>query len=89
MDRLSQLAAVIAIASGAGLYSFSRHLDPPISLSSPNNIRMSIDQSDHWMAAVAGGWGTAFITLGVLALTVPWTNAWVRKQCSGVTGGVC
>jgi hypothetical protein len=88
MDRLSQLAAVIAIAAGAGLYSFSRHLDPPITQSLPADVRMLIDRNDHKIASVAGGWGMAFITLGVLGLTVPWTNAWVRKQCSGVTGGV-
>jgi len=88
MDRLSQLAAVISIAAGAGLYSYSRHLDPPISHPLAAEVRMSIDRNDRNTAAVAGGWGTAFITLGVLGLTVPWTNAWVRKQPSVVAGGV-
>jgi|SoiMethySBSTD1v2_1073268.scaffolds.fasta_scaffold1086521_2 hypothetical protein len=81
MDRLSQLAAAIAIAAGTGLYTFSHHLDPPINLASPTNVRMSFDAGDHRLAAVAGGWGMAFITLGVLGLAIPWINVWVRKQC--------
>jgi len=84
MDRLSQLAAVIAIAFGAGLYTFSHHLDPPINLTTPDNVRFTVSDGDHRMAAIAGGVGTGFIVFGVLGLAVPWINTWIRAQPAAV-----
>jgi hypothetical protein len=80
VNSLSQLAAVFAIAGGAGLTSFSRHVDPPFSAASMTAITAPVSQSDRAVAAMAGGWGSAFITLGSLGLAVPWINAYMKQQ---------
>jgi hypothetical protein len=80
MNSLSQLAAVSAIAGGAGLTSFSRHVDPAFSAANPAAAIARVSQNERAVAAMAGGWGTAFITLGTLGLAVPWINAYVKQQ---------
>jgi hypothetical protein len=86
MIRLGQMAAIIAIAAGAGLFAFSRHLDPPVNLTNPASV-MSASRGDHHeVAAMACGWGVAFMTLGGLGLAVPWVNACVKKQCASAPG---
>jgi hypothetical protein len=89
MLRTGQIIAIIAIAVGAGLYAFSRHLDPPLNASTPGSF-VSANSSNHEVAAAACGWGIAFITLGVLLLAVPWINQFVAlqsvKQPSSGTG---
>jgi hypothetical protein len=81
MRALSQIAAILAIAVGAGLFQFSRHLDPPMSAATPATLR-SIGQHDHEAAAMASGWGTAFMALGGLMLVVPWIDACTKRHCA-------
>lgn len=79
MLRTGQIIAIIAISIGAGLYAFSRHLDPPLSAANPGAI-MSSHSGNHEVASAACGWGIAFISLGVLLLAVPWINQFVAMQ---------
>ena len=81
MNNLSQLAAVFAIAGGVGLLAYSRHIDPPLISAVNSEVMMnSVSRNDREVAAMAGGWGTAFITLGSLTLAVPWINSVLRQQ---------
>ena len=80
MRALSQLAAILAIAAGAGLFQYGRHLDPPMSAVTPASMR-SIGQHDHQAAALASGWGTAFMALGGLMLVVPWIDMYAKRHC--------
>jgi hypothetical protein len=83
VNNLTQLAAVFAIAGGAGLLAFSRHIDPPlIGAVNPEVMMSSATRGDRGMAAIAGGWGTAFITLGSLTLAVPWINCILKQHTS-------
>jgi hypothetical protein len=79
MVGLRQLAAIFAIAAGAGLFAFGRHLDPPLSAANPGAM-MSANSHNHESASFACGWGIAFMTLGGLLLVVPWINDCVTKQ---------
>jgi hypothetical protein len=81
MNTLGQLAATITVALGAGLFAYSRHLDPPLNVASPAFTMASMSAHTHEVAALACGWGIGFITLGVLGLAVPWINAYVKRQC--------
>jgi hypothetical protein len=86
MRALSQLAAIVAIAVGAGLFQFGRHLDPPLSAATSASMR-SIGQHEHEAAALASGWGAAFMTLGGLMLVVPWIDMYAKRHCpSGDSG---
>lgn len=87
MNKIGQLASIIAIALGAGLFAYSRHLDPPMNAASPASVMSSISSHNHEEAAFACGWGTAFMTLGTLGLAVPWINICVRKQSTNVRPG--
>jgi hypothetical protein len=87
MIRLGQLAAIVAIAAGAGLFAFGRHLDPPLSAANPG-AAMSASPRNHEAASLACGWGVAFMTLGGLCLAVPWINDCVKRQSTNVPGPV-
>jgi hypothetical protein len=80
MNRFLQGGATIAIAIGAGLVAFSKHLDPVSSALNPGTLMHSADANDHRMASVASGFGTAFITLGALLLILPWINWYISRQ---------
>jgi hypothetical protein len=83
VNNLSQLAAVFAIAGGAGLLAFSRQIDPPLTRVANQEVMMSMSsasRNDRQVAATAGGFGTAFITLGSLTLAVPWINCMLKQQ---------
>jgi hypothetical protein len=83
VNNLSQLAAVFAIAGGSGLLAFSRHIDPPVIGVTNQEVMMSMNsrsREDRQVAATAGGFGTAFITLGSLTLAVPWINCVLKQQ---------
>jgi hypothetical protein len=82
MNSLLQLGATIAIAIGAGLVTFSRHLDPLSSVLNPGTLMHSVDPNDHRMASVASGFGAAFITLGALLLILPWINLYFSRHSS-------
>jgi len=75
---LTQLAAIVSITAGAGLYAYSQHLDPPPGAAAVATLT-STNSRDHENAALACGWGVAFITLGSLALVVPWVNIGVKN----------
>jgi hypothetical protein len=81
VNNLAQLAAVFTLAGGAGLLSFSRHIDPPPISAANHEVMMSpATRGDREVAAIAGGWGTAFITLGPLTVAVPWINSILQQQ---------
>jgi len=81
VNNLSQLAAAFAIAGGAGLLAYSRHIDPPLISAANSEVMMnSVSRHDREVAAMAGGWGTAFITLGSLTLAVTWINSVLKQQ---------
>ena len=81
VNSLTQLASVFAIAGGAGLFSYSRHIDPPFNATTPAALVSSpVSQNTRDVAAAVGGWGTGFITLGSLGLVIPWINSYIRYQ---------
>jgi hypothetical protein len=78
-----QLVSVIAIAFGAGLVAFARHLDPPLDMANPAAIARSMDhnnKADRQVASMASGVGVAGITLGTLGLVIPWINLYMARQ---------
>lgn len=81
MRSLTQLAAIVSITAGAGLYAYSQHLDPPPGAAGAAAVATltSTNSRDHENAALACGWGVAFITLGSLALVVPWVNIGLKN----------
>ena len=87
MRGISQLAAIIAIAVGAGLFQFGRSLDPPLSAATVQTTMRSTGQHDHETAALASGWGTGFMTLGGLILVVPWIETFVNKHRANASSG--
>jgi hypothetical protein len=80
VNSLTQLASVFAIAGGAGLCSYGRHIDPPLNANAPAALVSSVSQNTREVAAAVGGWGTGFITLGSLGLVIPWINSYIRHQ---------
>jgi hypothetical protein len=87
MRGISQFAAIIAIAVGAGLFQFGRSLDPALSATGPEAAMRSAGPRDHEMAAFAIGWGVGFMTLGGLILVVPWIEKFVNKHCANAIPG--
>jgi len=77
-----QVLAILAFAVGAGLFAFGRHLDPPIDPAHPALVqhRVSYDGDLHRIAAIACGFGVAFMTFGGLTLAVPHVNAALRRE---------
>lgn len=82
MRGLSQFAAIIAIAVGAGLFQFGRSLDPVLGSASIQAVMHSTGTHDHETASYAIGWGVGFMTLGSLILIVPWIETYVTKNCA-------
>jgi hypothetical protein len=70
-----QTLCIFAIAIGAGLFAFGRHLDPPFDPQNPARAAIHTDESTHIAASIACGMGVALITGGVLGLAIPWGNA--------------
>lgn len=87
MRAISQLAAIIAIAVGAGLFQYGRQLDSPASASTVQIAMRSTATHDHEVSAFASGWGVGFMTLGALILVVPWINAYVSKNTLSTGAG--
>jgi hypothetical protein len=71
-----QVIAVFAIAVGAGLFAFGRHLDPPLDSTNPVVIEraMSMDQDTRLFASFASGAGVCLMTFGALSIVLPWVN---------------
>src|SRR4051812_49763105 len=80
VNTLAQLASVFVIAGGAGLFAYSRHIDPPIAAVPPATQMSPVGQNTREKAAAAEAWGTGFMTLGTLGLVVPWINSYARYQ---------
>jgi len=82
-----QVIAVFALALGAGMFAFGRHLAPPFDATNPGAIQnsMSTDDDDHHIASVACGFGVCFMTFGALCLVLPWVNAALARRPD--TGG--
>jgi hypothetical protein len=76
-----QVIAVFAIALGAGLFAFGRHLDPPMNAGNPLAVQGVIhDEDQHIAASMATGAGVALITFGVLSILLPWFNDALAKR---------
>jgi len=85
-----QIAFVVAIALGAGLYTFGGYLEPSLDATNPAEMirmvqatnpaemmRMVQDRGrseEHYIASAARGFGIGLMTLGGLGLVVPWIN---------------
>jgi hypothetical protein len=86
MRGFIQASCVVAIALGAGLFTFGSYLQPRLDLANPAGAaqvaRYFGKQSEdlHIAAAIARGFGTGFMTLGGLGLVVPWVNAFLAHQ---------
>lgn len=81
--ELFQFISVVAIAVGAGLFAFGRHLAPPFDATNPATaaIAMNVSTADREAASVACGFGVCFMTFGILGLAIPWINMTVARQC--------
>jgi len=82
-----QTLAIFAIALGAGLFQFGRHLDPPVVSSDPVSAQLAMNRGDneHGMAATASGCGVCLMTFGALCLVVPWFNVALALKTGGET----
>ena len=80
MNSLAQLASVFAIAGGAGLFAYSRHVDPPLSAATAVASMSPVGQHTRETAAYMDAWGTGLMTLGSLGLVIPWINSYARFQ---------
>jgi hypothetical protein len=82
-----QALAVFAIALGAGLFAFGRHLDPPVDVTNPASVQRaySIDERTHASAAVACGLGVSLMTFGALAIAIPWLNDVFARRSSAAS----
>jgi hypothetical protein len=71
-----QVIAVIAIALGAGLFAFGRHVDPPLDPTNQAAIQraMELDKELRIAASCATGIGVCFMTFGILSVLIPWAN---------------
>jgi hypothetical protein len=69
------MMCILAIAAGAGLFAFARHLDPPVDTQNPAMAAIQRNDFEHHAAAVASGVGVGLMTGGVLGLAIPWLNA--------------
>jgi hypothetical protein len=78
-----QTLCILAIALGAGLFGFGRHLDPPIDPQNPAAIRY--DEGAHFVASMACGLGIGLITGGALGLVIPWVNAALARRYGNET----
>jgi hypothetical protein len=73
-----QIAFVVAVALGAGLFAFGGYLEPSLDATNPAEMmRMVHDRvksEEHYIASAARGFGIGLMTLGGLGLVVPWIN---------------
>lgn len=97
LDRMDQLTSrfgqtvwVVLIGLGAGLFAASGYLEPlPGDAAVAEVWRMQrIGKDEHIAATVMHGFGTCFLTIGVLCLVVPWINAIVTRLCRPSTATV-
>ncbi|HUG93287.1 MAG TPA: hypothetical protein VML55_20770 [Planctomycetaceae bacterium] len=79
----SQIISVVAIAIGAGLFAYGSYLEPRLDLANPAETARHLaeysSRAAHEIASVTRGVGIGFMTLGGLALLVPWINALVVR----------
>lgn len=84
MRRFAQVVCILAIAIGAGLFSFGRYLEPQIDLKNPAEmVRLMQDyraSDQHFTASVCSGVGIGFLTLGSFGLIVPWINLLLKTR---------
>jgi hypothetical protein len=77
-----QVVCILAIAVGAGLFAFGRHLDPPLDVQNPAALAMlQRGENPHVVASMACGLGVALMTGGILGVVLPWVNMWMTKCC--------
>jgi len=73
-----QIAFVVAIALGAGLFAFGGYLEPSLDAISPvemmRTVHDRVKSEEHYIASAARGLGIGLMTLGGLGLVVPWIN---------------
>jgi len=74
--ELIQAIAVLAIALGAGMFAFGRHLDPPLVATNPVAMQRAMNPGAdfHLAASFATGFGVCLMTFGALSIVIPWVN---------------
>lgn len=89
-SRFGQTVWVVLIGLGTGLFAASGYLEPL-----PENTALAqawqlqrLGKDEHIAATVMRGFGTCFLTIGVLCLVVPWINAIVTRLCRPSTAAV-
>ncbi len=84
MRRFAQVVCILAVAIGAGLFSFGRYLEPQVDLTNPADVvRLMQDyraSDQHFTASVCSGVGIGFLTLGSFGLAVPWINMMLKAR---------
>ena len=89
-NRSGQIIWVVLIGLGAGLFAAGGYLEPlPDNAANAEVWRMQrIGKDEHIAATAMRGFGTCFLTIGVLCLVVPWINAIVTRICRPSTATV-
>ncbi len=71
-----QIAFVVAVALGAGLFAFGGYIEPPLIAMNPGDmvrlVQEGVRSEEHYIASGARGFGIGLMTLGGLGLVVPW-----------------
>src|SRR5262245_35274311 len=83
MRLLVQGVCVLAIALGAGLFSFGSYQSPRQDSTNPADLARYFDSrnyNERREASATRGVGIGLMTLGVLGVAVPWVNALVFRQ---------
>jgi hypothetical protein len=84
MRELLQIACVVALGLGAGLYATGGYLRPTFH-ADPTGFARSMSRNhdeERVIAAGLSGTGVGFMVLGALGLVVPWVNAALRQGSS-------
>jgi len=85
-----QIAFVVAVALGAGLYAFGGYIEPPlIALNPADMVRLvqdGVKSEEHYIASAARGFGIGLMTLGGLGLVVPWINMLLGRLVASNSG---
>lgn len=88
MRAFVQVMGVLAIAIGAGMFSFGSYLSPRDNLLDPNTLiqrHSSHYQDEHLLiSAISCGWGIGLMILGTLMLVIPWINQLLKAQLTEI-----